>query len=789
DPRLLAKSPRVERLLAVVQRRMLARQRPWGEGLTVLDDATAAGQPLIVRRALATARLLGEMPIAIEDDDLIVGLTAHEGVIVRPRFPEFATAAERAAAKAEGHAIGHRMSHKTPNYRDAMTRGLGAILTEVDAKRAQIAARPAGAARDESLALFDAMAIELRAVIALARRYADLADTLAAQSPTAARALELRTIAAVCRRVPEHPPRTLHEALQALWFIHYAFFSANMVFPCGRLDQYLYPACAQELASGAITLERAQELVDCLWMRFNDRAQVERANFAPPEVDGDANGQRPTHPWPAGHRMRRILDTDQADAINHFGQNILLGGTRPDGGDGTNPLTYLCLNAQSKFSFTSPVLTVRLHKGSPPQLVRRAAEAIKADGGGMPYINNDDTLVAAYVALGVPVEDARDYANSNCWETLIQGKSDQELIRGMSFLLALELALGRGVSKVHGPMGPDTGDPREFAAFDDLMAAWAAQLDHMVHEGIDYIGEGVTSGTLEHSSHGVYCHFPLLSALTADCIARERDATKLGARYTLWHVMGEALGSAVDAAAAIKHLVYDTHTVSMGTLLAALDADWQGNEELRALAVNRAPKYANDHPTADGIGRRMMDCLVESARRHARRWYPTVLFPVSMGTFSWIASIGLEVGASADGRRAYEPVSANMAPTPGADRSGPIAAIQSALKMRPADLAAGAPLDLRLAKSLLQGDAGTDRLAALLTAFVGEGGNMLTLTVTDVAELRRAMAEPEKHRHLRVRMGGWSAYFVMLSKEQQLLHIRKVEHGLGLVRSSAVRRV
>lgn len=130
---------------------------------------------------------------------------------------------------------------------------------------------------------------------------------------------------------------------------------------------------------------------------------------------------------------------DGADAVNHFGQNLLLSGLRPDGSDGTNPLTYLMLNSQQHFEYTSPVVTLRLHRGSPRALLRRAAEVLKK-GGGMPYIDNDDAIIAAYQQLGVPAADARDYSNSNCWETMIAGKSDQELIRGFNFLLILEWA-------------------------------------------------------------------------------------------------------------------------------------------------------------------------------------------------------------------------------------------------------------------------------------------------------------------------------------------------------------
>jgi formate C-acetyltransferase len=157
--------------------------------------------------------------------------------------------------------------------------------------------------------------------------------------------------------------------------------------------------------------------------------------------------------------------------------------------------------------------------------------------------------------------------------------------------------------------------------------------------------------------------------------------------------------------------------------------------------------------------------------------HPAILFPCSVGTFSWYASIGHEVGASADGRHAGEPIAPNFSPSFGMDLMGPTAAVKSYVQMAMTDLAAGAPLDLRFAGSSLRGKAGVERLRAFIQAFIALGGNMLTVTVTDVEVLRKAMADPMAYRGLRVRMGGWSAYFVALSREQQLLHIAKVEHG------------
>ncbi len=788
DESLRVCESRSARLLAKLQERMTQPQISWGGDLTVLESEADATLPLVGRQAAAFEKIVTEMPIEIESDDLIVGNTLLDGVVVRTQTPEFAFPAERERAAAEGAGIAASLSHKTPYYYDVLGRGLNAIIEDLDRKTAEVASRPESDERIEKLTHLSAVKRECRAVIAMAGRYAALALERAGEAGhrgETGRADELREIAAVCRRVPADGARSFHEAVQSFWFIHYALFSTNTRLSCGRLDQYLYPFLHADLEAGRITTARAQEIVDSLWIRFNDRAQIRRENFflsedAFAKNTGARRGgvvvNRGPHAGIAGHRRRFGYAEDAADAINHFGQNILLAGIRPDGSDGTNALTYHFLNALEKFPFTSPVVTLRLHSGSPEALRRRAAEVLKT-GGGMPYINNDDILVKAYTDLGVPVEDARDYANSNCWETMIEGKSDQELIRGMNFLLCLELVFNRGESKVLGPMGPDTGDPTTFRTFDEVMSAWKIQLDEQLRLGIDLIGRGVATGTLEHSSHGRYRYNPFLTALTLDCLEREKDVIRGGARYTIWHVMGEAVANAIDAMAAVKKLVFDEKSVELAALLAALEANWEGHENLRRLIVHRMPKFANNDEYADEIGREMMRYFVERTRHHAAR-YPEIVFPASVGTFSWFAMIGKEVAASADGRSDHEPIAANFSPVPGVDLSGPTAAIGSYLSMFVSQLAAGAPIDLRLSSNGLAGDAGTERLAGLVTAFVQLGGNMLTLTVTDVEELKRAMAEPDNYRHLRVRMGGWSAYFVALNEEQQKLHISRVEHGL-----------
>ena len=212
----------------------------------------------------------------------------------------------------------------------------------------------------------------------------------------------------------------------------------------------------------------------------------------------------------------------------------------------------------------------------------------------------------------------------------------------------------------------------------------------------------------------------------------------------------------------------------MPELCAAIESNYAGHELLRR-RMQDAPKYGNDDPRADDVGQAMIQCFIDTVARYARQHEERVQFPCGVGTFSWYIGIGEGLGASADGRRKGEPVSSNFSPALGQDVEGIPGAILSYAKMHHSHLPAGGPLDLRLNRRLVLGDAGTERMAGLIRGFVDTGGSMATLTVADTEELRAAQTQPEEYRSLRVRMGGWSAYFTMLSREQQDHHIRRQE--------------
>jgi formate C-acetyltransferase len=239
-------------------------------------------------------------------------------------------------------------------------------------------------------------------------------------------------------------------------------------------------------------------------------------------------------------------------------------------------------------------------------------------------------------------------------------------------------------------------------------------------------------------------------------------------------MLAESAAHAIDSLTAIKTVVFEKQQASVAELCDALDADFEGNESLRRKLLG-APHYGNDDERADGVGRDVMSAFVETVARHAGEHRAAIKFPCGVATFSWYIGIGEGLGASPDGRLLGEPVSSNFSPALGRDLEGICGSILSYSRMRQENLPAGGPLDLRLARKLVEGEAGTERMAALIRSFSDLGGSMMTLTVADTEELRGAQREPEKYRSLRVRMGGWCAYFTMLSRQQQDHHIRRQE--------------
>ena len=751
----IADSLRLLDLRARVRRAM--EQPPAGWECPAAIDERFMSEPVAVRKARAIALKLSAMPADLWAGQLFAGSMTLESPRVHAErgFPKYLTDRELADGAARGLAAGC-FGHIVPDYPRLLARGLRGIRAEAEAQRAS--------ARDEGESAFlDSVQIALDGVMALAGRLAEQCDAQAGQCGDDARAGELRQMAENLRQSPAGPAETFWQALQSVWLLHMIFHSTGNGNAMGRLDQYAWPHLRRDLESGLLDLPRAAELAGCFCLKFNERAKT---------TENQLPERRQDEPIDFGSKTRHHTSSqigrgrDRLDATNHWLQNIVVAGLTPEGADGTNPLTLLLLEAYRRNEMTNPLLTARLHKGSPDELVTYACEVLK-DGGGMPALFNDEAIVPALERIGIPTPDARDYTNDGCWEIIIPGRTDFRFQR-LSMMLCLEWALNRGVCRMDAARGGiDTGEARQFASFDDLWGAFAVQVDGMVARVVTGVADGL-------DDRSILAPVPLLSSLIDGAVESRRDMTAGGARFRTFALLAESAAYAIDSLAAVRKVVFEDRAATMDELCEALEADFEGHELLRNRLLD-APKYGNDDERADAVGRDMIDLFTAAVARHAEAHRDRVKFPCGVATFSWYIGIGEGLGASPDGRLAGEAVSSNFSPALGRDVEGLPAAILSYAKMHHANLPAGGPLDLRVARRLIEGPEGTGRMAALVRSFVDTGGTIMTLTVADVEELRAAQREPDKHKSLRVRMGGWCAYFTMLSREQQDHHIRRQE--------------
>jgi formate C-acetyltransferase len=586
-----------------------------------------------------------------------------------------------------------------------------------------------------------AMAVCADAIVRFAERHAERARAMAAAEPDAARRGELERIADVCSRVPAHAPRDFQEALQAYWFVHLGVISELNTwdsFNPGHLDQHLYPFYARGLEDGTLTEESARELLQCFWIKFNNQP-------APPKV-GVTAAESGTY-------------TDFA--------NINCGGLRPDGSDGVNDLTYLVLDVIDEMRLLQPSSNIQLSRKSPDRFLRRASQIIRK-GWGQPSIFNVDTVVEELLRQGKSLADARAGGTSGCVETGAFGKEAYILTGYFNLPKVLELALNDGVDPLTGRrLGPATGDAASFASYDDVFAAFTAQLRHFVRVK-------ATGANIIERMYAATMPAPFLSIIVDDCIARGKDYNDGGARYNTTYIMPVGIGTITDSLSAIRYHVFDRAQVALPQLLDAVARGFDGAEPLRQTLWNKTPRYGNDDAYADEILARVFDAVYEQIEG-----LPNTrggCFHVNYLSTTCHVYFGSKVGATPDGRRALEPVSEGISPVQGTDRKGPTAVVRSAAKMDHARTG-GTLLNQKFAPELLKHDADLEKLGHLVRTYFSLGGHHIQFNVVTAETLRAAQAAPEKYRDLIVRVAGYSDYFCDLTKPLQDEIINRTAHS------------
>jgi len=725
----------------------------WGDGETVLTSEDIKKSALVVRKALATAYTLENMPIRIKDYEIIVGQTNMSSTELGRTFPDYALPEEKEAGKKLGFDEMSIWGHHPANYEKLLKLGLNGyrerIYEKIDDEL------KAGDPDTEKLDRWRAMLICLDGVSAFAARYSKLALEMAFRESDKDRRDELFEISKVLKKVPENPPETLHEALQTFWTVYCSLHSTLNMIPAGRSDQYLYPFYKRDIEKGVLTDERARELIASWLSNFSDRIQNNLDNFESQSVD-----------------ERFFSRTDEKDnygiGANSWLMNMILGGLTPEGEDGTNDLTYMILDVWSRLELISPVMSVRFSEKSPEKLYEECAKILRG-GSGEPALYNDEPIIEGFIRKGIPLEEARGYSNDGCWEVLIPGKTDHSY-QHILVMHLLEYTLFRGRSLLRDRMETfDAGDPLECSTYDEFYELFMAQVRYRVDELIDSKRESY--GKME-----VIAPDPLLSVFMDDCIERGKDISNGGAKYVIHSPIIAGLANCSDCIASIKKMVYEDRVFTMRELLQALETDFEGREAMRQQLINRVPKFGNDDDYVDSIATKLLGDIADYVKKRESE-DDTILFPMAIGTFERYAFYGMQLGASADGRKAGDTLAANYSPAVGMDLSGPTAVIQSIAKPDLMPYIDGCPVDIQISANEFSGDAGITRLTGLIKSFMDLGGLIFTITGVSEEALLDAKINPEKHKGLRVRIGGYSGYFVALPPAHQDIMIERIKHG------------
>lgn len=585
-----------------------------------------------------------------------------------------------------------------------------------------------------------AMNIACDAVITFAGRHAELAENMAEACDDPGRRDELLTIARTCRHVPAHAPRNFHEALQMYWFMHIATITElngwDSMNP-GHLDRYFHPFYRKDCDDGVLDRERAKELLECFWIKFNNHP-------APPKVG---------------------VTAEESGTYNDF-TNINLGGILADGSDGVNEISYLMLEVIDEIHLLQPQANIQLSRKNPDRFLKSALKVIR-NGYGYPSVFNSDGVVEQMVRCGKSIEDAREGGTSGCVETGAFGKEAYILTGYLNMPKILEVALNNGIDPRTGQMiGVQTGDPREFRSFDDVIEAFEKQLRHFVD--IKVTGSQYIEQLYAEQMPAVF-----LSVLIDDCIKKGMDYNAGGARYNTTYIQCVGIGTITDSLSSLREHVFEKGDVTCEVMLDALANDFSDAESLRTKLLEETPRYGNDDDRADEIMKRVFNALVATidGRPNSRGGrYHVDMLPTTCHIY-----FGAVLGASADGRKAGTPVSEGISPVQGADRSGPTAVVKSAAKMDQLRTG-GTLLNMKFLPSLLNSDEGVDKVGHLVRAYFRMDGHHVQFNVVDAETLRDAQAHPEQYRDLIVRVAGYSDYFCDLSRELQEEIIARTGH-------------
>ncbi len=620
--------------------------------------------------------------------------------------------------------------HTAPYYKYLLETGFSGIRKVCGEKLAALDRH----SRDftEKTEFYNACIITCDAVMGFAARYAALAESMAAEEKDAQRKAELLKIAEVCKNVPANPAKSFYEALQFIYFVQLIIqLEGNgLAIAVGRLDRNVGALYEHDVKNGELNREDALELMECFYLKLNEIDKI-YSNEATRALQGPAHGQ-----------------------------TITVGGTDGKGGDVTNEVTYLVLEADRDIRLVQPDIAVRIHKGTPEKLLTETTQNVRS-GLNKVKIFNDDVIDRAMKFAGFSDEDYFDYSFLGCSEPVVDGKTDSWGNSGhVNIAKCVELALNDGVCMLTGrQMGPHTGDPLGFKSIEDVKDAFKKQLGYFVEQL-------TTFDNMLDCYQARYAPLPFYSLVISDCVGRGVEFNAGGALYNTSSPLGIGPITAGDSLMAVKKMVFDEKKVSMEELISALKNDFKDNEPLRLMLQNRAPKYGNDIDEADEMSCFACDAYYDELAKYKNARGGSYI----AGMYYLTANIphGTNTAATPDGRHAGEPLNdGGVSPTHGTDKKGATAVMRSAGKLDNYRAGHGCVLNQLFHPSVFAGESSDEIFSAYMKGILDCGTWESQFNVITPDELREAQKHPEDYSTLVVRVAGYSAYFTALEKEMQ----------------------
>lgn len=629
----------------------------------------------------------------------------------------------------------------TAGYEWLISEGVSGIIKVVEKRKAELDITvPGDYEKDYYL---KSLLIVGEGLMTVGERYALEAERLAALEIDQQRKKELLEIAEICHHVPANPARTFREALQSLYFYQISIFMEQNAasYNPGRMDQYLWPYYKADLEAGRITPDEAQELLNCLWVKFSEPCLFQDAVTAK---------------FAAGYPMF---------------QNVCVGGVDSTGRDAVNDLSYLILQATMDVQLYQPSLSVRYSLAKNPNaFLRKVVELIRL-GTGFPSFHNDEVGIKMLMNKGIPLKEAFNWNPCGCVETNLEGSLRQyTALADINLGSIIEFALLDGKNRKSGNyISKRTGNPIEFKTYEEFLSA--------VKQQIEYVTRAVVKGSHVIDEVCMNRPSPALSFTFKECIENAKDYAWGGAKYNAGNgIILIGVADLINSIAAVRHIVYETKQATMAQLLNALDSDFEGWEEIRKLCLD-SPKYGNDDPLVDDIAGDMFTFIADEIEKYNSkfgRMTPGIL-PVSGNT-----PFGLEVGALPSGRHAWKPLADGVSPSGGTDFNGPGSVLKSVANIPHARFVQGTLLNMKVEPEMLSTENGITQMMALLKSMCSLSVYHVQFNVIDQNKLICAQKNPEEYKGLLVRVAGYTAYFVELGKDVQDEIIgRTVQHGIS----------